>query len=92
MYSEKFEEFQQALSKSNDVFGTFKKEMDKVKFLFVVVDSRLTSCALVHTHTHTLLQMSKTIATLDKESTLWKSRYEKCNKSLLDVSEEVGVC
>ena len=51
MYSEKFEEFQQALSKSNDVFGTFKKEMDKVKFLFVVVDSRLTSCAL-HTHTH----------------------------------------
>eukprot|EP00731_Ephydatia_muelleri_P032196 Em0023g703a len=61
MYSEKFEEFQQALSKSNDVFGTFKKEMDK---------------------------MSKTIATLDKESTLWKSRYEKCNKSLLDVSEE----
>ena len=31
MYTEKFEEFQKTLTKSNEVFGTFKKEMDKVK-------------------------------------------------------------
>ena len=30
LYSEKFEEFQKTLTKSNEVFGTFKKEMDKV--------------------------------------------------------------
>jgi hypothetical protein len=30
MYTEKFEEFQKTLTKSNEVFGTFKKEMDKV--------------------------------------------------------------
>ena len=30
LYSEKFEEFQQTLTKSNEVFSTFKKEMDKV--------------------------------------------------------------
>jgi len=29
-YSEKFETFQDTLTKSNDVFGTFKKEMDKM--------------------------------------------------------------
>lgn len=31
LYSEKFEEFQKTLNKSNEVFGTFKKEMDKVR-------------------------------------------------------------
>ena len=30
LYSDKFEEFQKTLTKSNQVFGTFKKEMDKV--------------------------------------------------------------
>ena len=30
MYTEKFDEFQKTLNKSNDVFKTFKKEMDKV--------------------------------------------------------------
>ena len=30
MYTEKFEEFQKTLSKSNELFATFKKEMDKV--------------------------------------------------------------
>lgn len=34
MYTEKFEEFQKTLTKSNEVFGTFKKEMDKVLFIF----------------------------------------------------------
>ena len=30
LYTEKFEEFQKTLTKSNEVFATFKKEMDKV--------------------------------------------------------------
>lgn len=36
LYSEKFEEFQKTLTRSNEVFGTFKKEMDKVKTASVV--------------------------------------------------------
>ena len=30
LYTEKYEEFQQTLSKSNEVFSSFKVEMDKV--------------------------------------------------------------
>lgn len=30
LYTEKFEEFQTTLSKSNEVFTTFKQEMEKV--------------------------------------------------------------
>ncbi len=33
LYTEKFEEFQNTLSKSNEVFTTFKQEMDKVNYL-----------------------------------------------------------
>ena len=33
--------------------------------------------------------MSKTIGTLEKEMLMWKGRYEKCNKSLLDMAQEV---
>lgn len=31
MYAERFDEFQKTLNKSNEVFSTFKKEMDKVR-------------------------------------------------------------
>ena len=30
LYSEKFDEFQNSLNKSNEMFNTFRKEMDKV--------------------------------------------------------------
>ena len=40
-----------------------------------------------HMGKHT--QMSKTIGKLEKEMLMWKSRYEKCNKSLLEMAEEV---
>ncbi|XP_019859265.1 PREDICTED: alpha-taxilin-like [Amphimedon queenslandica] len=61
IYSEKFEEFQSTLTKSNEVFSTFKKEMDK---------------------------MAKTIGELEKESNTWKLKYEKCNRSLLEMADE----
>jgi hypothetical protein len=32
LYGDKFEQFQDTLTKSNDVFATFKKEMEKVIF------------------------------------------------------------
>ena len=50
MYSEKFEEFQQALSKSNEVFGTFKKEMDKVRYRVPMVGAYVINC-ITHAHT-----------------------------------------
>ena len=34
--------------------------------------------------------MSKTITELEKESNLWKTKYEKCNRSLLEMADEVS--
>ena len=34
--------------------------------------------------------MSKTITSLEKETLMWKGRYEKSNKSLLEMAQEVG--
>ncbi|XP_043920678.1 beta-taxilin isoform X2 [Protopterus annectens] len=64
LYTEKFEDFQKTLAKSNDVFATFKKEMDK---------------------------MTNKMKKLEKETLTWKSRFENCNKALLDMIEEKGV-
>lgn len=33
LYAEKFEQFQETLTKSNDIFNTFKLEMEKVRLL-----------------------------------------------------------
>ncbi|XP_045078059.1 alpha-taxilin isoform X2 [Coregonus clupeaformis] len=61
LYTEKFEEFQSTLSKSNEVFTTFKQEMEK---------------------------MTKKIKKLEKETTMYRSRWESSNKALLVMAEE----
>ncbi|XP_023250179.1 alpha-taxilin-like, partial [Seriola lalandi dorsalis] len=62
LYTEKFEEFQTTLSKSNEVFTTFKQEMEK---------------------------MTKKIKKLEKETAMYRSRWESSNKALLEMAEEV---
>lgn len=37
LYSERFDEFQGSLTKSNEVFSTFKKEMEKVNSLLYIL-------------------------------------------------------
>ncbi|XP_071230811.1 alpha-taxilin-like [Salvelinus alpinus] len=64
LYTEKFEEFQTTLSKSNEVFTTFKQEMEK---------------------------MTKKIKKLEKETTMYRSRWESSNKALLNMAEEKTV-
>ncbi|XP_067097927.1 beta-taxilin isoform X2 [Osmerus mordax] len=61
LYSQKFDEFQTTLSKSNDVYASFKQEMEK---------------------------MTKKMKKLDKESNIWKTRFESCNKALVEMIEE----
>ncbi|PIK42211.1 putative alpha-taxilin [Apostichopus japonicus] len=61
VYTEKFEEFQTTLTKSNEIFQTFKQEMD---------------------------QMTKKIKKLEKETNMWRVRWENSNKSLLNMAEE----
>lgn len=51
LYTEKFEEFQNTLSKSNEVFTTFKQEMEKVNDCLVVISG----CCGLHTLTKKLL-------------------------------------
>ncbi|XP_055246599.1 alpha-taxilin isoform X3 [Gorilla gorilla gorilla] len=64
LYTEKFEEFQNTLSKSSEVFTTFKQEMEK---------------------------MTKKIKKLEKETTMYRSRWESSNKALLEMAEEKTV-
>ncbi|XP_056152004.1 taxilin beta b [Lampris incognitus] len=58
VYSEKFDEFQGTVSKSNGVYASFKQDMDK---------------------------MSKKMKKLEKECLSWKSRFDGCNKALIDM-------
>lgn len=64
LYTEKFEEFQTTLSKSNEVFTTFKQEMEK---------------------------MTKKIKKLEKETAMYRSRWESSNKALLEMADEKSV-
>uniref|UniRef100_A0A1A7WFS0 Taxilin alpha n=2 Tax=Iconisemion striatum TaxID=60296 RepID=A0A1A7WFS0_9TELE len=64
LYTERFEEFQTTLSKSNEVFTTFKQEMEK---------------------------MTKKIKKLEKETAMYRSRWESSNKALLEMAEEKAV-
>ncbi|XP_059354404.1 beta-taxilin isoform X1 [Carassius carassius] len=61
LYSQKFDEFQNTLAKSNEIYITFKQEMDK---------------------------MTKKMKKLEKESDIWKTRFESCNKALVEMIEE----
>ncbi|TMS12728.1 Beta-taxilin [Larimichthys crocea] len=61
LYAQKFDEFQETLSKSNEIYVRFKKEMDN---------------------------MSDKMKKMEKESNLWKTRFENCNKALNDMIEE----
>ncbi|KAM8847601.1 beta-taxilin isoform 1-T2 [Synchiropus picturatus] len=61
LYSQKFDEFQETLSKSNEIYVRFKKEMEN---------------------------MSEKMKKLEKESNVWKTRFENCNKALNDVMQE----
>ncbi|KAF7669588.1 hypothetical protein LDENG_00173750 [Lucifuga dentata] len=61
LYSQKFDDFQVTLAKSNEIYAHFKQEMEK---------------------------MTEKMKTMEKESNLWKSRFENCNKALTDMIEE----
>ncbi|XP_028858413.1 beta-taxilin isoform X1 [Denticeps clupeoides] len=61
LYSQKFDDFQTTLAKSNEVYVTFKQEMEK---------------------------MTKKMKKLEKESNVWKTRFESSNKALMDIIEE----
>ncbi|XP_060770214.1 beta-taxilin isoform X2 [Neoarius graeffei] len=61
LYSQKFDEFQATLAKSNEVYTVFKQEMEK---------------------------MTKKMKKLERESNVWKIRFESCSKALTDMIEE----
>ncbi|KAL1021750.1 hypothetical protein UPYG_G00017510 [Umbra pygmaea] len=64
LYMDKFEEFQTTLAKSNEVFTTFRQEMEK---------------------------MTKKIKKLEKETTLWRNKWENNSQALLQMAEEKTV-
>ncbi|XP_043928721.1 gamma-taxilin-like, partial [Protopterus annectens] len=64
LYMDKFEEFQTTMAKSNELFTTFRQEMEK---------------------------MTKKIKKLEKETTVWRTKWENNNKALLQMAEEKTV-
>uniref|UniRef100_A0A672GKU3 Taxilin beta n=1 Tax=Salarias fasciatus TaxID=181472 RepID=A0A672GKU3_SALFA len=62
LYAQKFDEFQDTLAKSNEIYIRFKKDMDNV---------------------------GEKMKKVEKESNVWKTRFENCNKALTDMIEEV---
>lgn len=64
LYMDKFEEFQTTMAKSNELFTTFRQEMEK---------------------------MTKKIKKLEKETIIWRSKWENNNKALLQMAEEKTV-
>ncbi|XP_013883663.1 taxilin beta b [Austrofundulus limnaeus] len=64
MYSQKFDEIQGTVSKSNSVYSGFKQDMDK---------------------------MSKKMKKLEKDCQSWKTRFDACNKSLIDMVADKAV-
>lgn len=61
---DKFEEFQTTMAKSNELFTTFRQEMEK---------------------------MTKKIKKLEKETIIWRTKWENNNKALLQMAEEKTV-
>ncbi|XP_068609763.1 beta-taxilin isoform X1 [Brachionichthys hirsutus] len=61
LYAQKFDEFQETLAKSNQIYAHFKKEMEK---------------------------MTEKMQKMDKESNVWRTRFENCNKALTDMIQE----
>ncbi|KAK2519653.1 Txlng [Columba guinea] len=64
LYMDKFEEFQTTMAKSNELFTTFRQEMEK---------------------------MTKKIKKLEKETIVWRTKWENNNKALLQMAEEKTV-
>lgn len=89
LYAQKFDEFQATLAKSNEIYTRFKKEMNNVRQQrfachvtpFVVLTSDPTFSSLC--------QMSDKMKKMEKESGVWKTRFENCNKALTDMIQEV---
>lgn len=48
MYTEKYDDFQSTLNKSNEVLGKFKTEMDKVTPMFLVISRGMREHAIEH--------------------------------------------
>ncbi|KAL5273271.1 TXLNB family protein [Megaselia abdita] len=61
IYTEKYDDFQNSLAKSNTIFTTYKAEIEK---------------------------MSKNTTKLERECNEWKSKWQKCNISLIELATE----
>lgn len=85
LYAQKFDEFQGTLAKSNQIYARFKSEMDQVG----AEGSSRAAAFPLKTHVLPLFQMTEKMKKMEKETNLWKSRFENCNKALTVMMEEV---
>lgn len=90
---------QEALVKSNEVFETFKQEIEKVllhQMFLIVAIGLVVWCLFLNWFTKYLwlmkTQMAKSIKELKKENTFLKSKCEKSDVTLIELVEEVRPC
>lgn len=69
------------------MFTTFKQEMEKVRVCGRGEGQLCVICAPCDGFV--LIQMTKKIKKLEKETAMYRSRWESSNKALLEMSEEV---
>lgn len=82
-YTEKYDEFQNTLKKSNQVFESFKSEMDKVYFGgFFESSTKYYTC---------FIKMTKKMKKLEQDTQMWKNKWENCEK-LLQNSMKIVSC
>ncbi|MPC15338.1 Alpha-taxilin [Portunus trituberculatus] len=94
-YMEKYEDFQKTLEKSNQIFHTFKKEMEEVSsqgktdpkgFCHVCEIKNRETIGPLKTADGEL--MAKKIKKTEKDTKSWKERCEGANKALLEMVTE----
>lgn len=83
LYTNKYDEFQNSLTRSNKVCGEFNEEMERVGNYVTFFPFKI-----LYTESFFFTQMSKKILALEKETTLWKQRWEKSNTVFVDMVYE----
>uniref|UniRef100_A0A8C5F060 Taxilin alpha n=1 Tax=Gouania willdenowi TaxID=441366 RepID=A0A8C5F060_GOUWI len=81
LYTEKFEEFQSTLSKSNEVFTTFKQEMEKMTKKIKKLEKETTMYrSRWESSNKTLLEMSEEKATRDRDFEALQGKVQRLEK------------
>lgn len=91
IYVDKFKQVEETLNKSNELFMTFRKEMEQV-CLFCPITFAIKRYIYVSLIGVCIHQMTKKTKKLEKENSAIKGKCDTMNKNILEMAEEVCFC